>query len=184
MRISEEGQDAEEDDENDIKSQAQPQSSIAINDTPFTGRNPLPPSQMQLNKDAFPNRSLSSSASSLVDEDQAGGGGSVASNEIGAGEGGGRGACVLQRAAMEIIDSEGSYVMDLQQVIEGYLFDWKERACLKLDELETLFGNLEQLYRVNSHLNERLKETQGDVELIAKCFLDLRDEFSVYETYW
>lgn len=85
---------------------------------------------------------------------------------------------------MEIVESEGSYVMDLQQVIEGYLHDWKERACLKLDELETLFMNIEQLYAVNRHLNERLKETLGNVQLIAKCFLDLRDEFIVYTTYW
>lgn len=91
---------------------------------------------------------------------------------------------MLERAAMEIIDSEGSYVMDLLQVIEGYLHDWKERACLKLDELETLFGNIEQLYAVNSQLLERLKETHGDVPRIAQCFLDLRDEFIVYTTYW
>lgn len=95
-----------------------------------------------------------------------------------------RGACVLQRASMEIIDSEGSYVMDLQQVIEGYLHDWKERACLKLDELETLFMNIEQVYAVTLQLNGRLKETQGNVEQIAKCFLDLRDEFVVYTMYW
>lgn len=100
---------------------------------------------------------------------------------------GGRSACVLQRASMEIIDSESSYVMDLQQVIEGYLHDWKERACLKLDELDTLFMNIEQLYAVNSQLNDRLSRfrgTEGNVEQIAKCFLELREEFIVYTTYW
>lgn len=98
----------------------------------------------------------------------------------------GRGSCVLERAAMEIIDSEASYVVDLQQVIEGYLHDWKERACLKLDELETLFGNIEQLYEVNEQLSARLKETHGDVALIAQCFLDFNHEerFGVYTTYW
>lgn len=186
LRISEEGQDDEANKEDhQQKSRAQPQStsSIAI-DTQQQSSSSTGHLHLEINKDVlFPNRSLSSSASSLIDDDQGGGGGGGPSGG-GVKVTDGRGACVLERAAMEIIESEGSYVVDLRQVIEGYLHDWKERACLKLDELDTLFGNLEQLYVVNAQLNERLKATQGDVELIAKCFLDLRDEFIVYTTYW
>lgn len=196
LRISEEAHGEEEEDGEKaaikIKSLAQPQSppppasssssqAIAI-DAPQLLETAQP-----TNKGAsFPNRSLSSSASSINDDlhPTGGGAGSGAVPRAAAAAASGRGACVLERAALEIVESEGSYVMDLQQVIEGYLHDWKERACLKLDELETLFMNIEQLYAVNRHLNERLKETLGNVQLIAKCFLDLRDEFIVYTTYW
>lgn len=182
LRISEEapGDVAEdEDDQTAIKrkSRAQPQLS-ATSSQAAAAIDSSAATTSQINKGAYPSRPLSTSEEEeAAEEDDEDHRPSVTVDD-------GRGACVLQRAAMEIIDSESSYVMDLQQVIEGYLHDWKERACLKLDELETLFGNIEQLYAVNSRLNERLKETQGDVEQIAKCFLDLKDEFLVYTTYW
>lgn len=56
---------------------------------------------------------------------------------------------VLERAAMEIVDSERSYVEDLKQVIQGYLEDWRERACLRLDELNMLFSNIKEVCFVN-----------------------------------
>lgn len=137
--------------------------------------------QKLLNKDpSFPRHSLSTTHSSVSTSSSS----SSLNDDIVPPPVAVQGMCVLQRAAMEILESEGSYVMDLQQVIEGYLHDWKERACLKLDELETLFGNIEQLYAVNAQLNDRLKETRGDVSQIAHCFLSLKDEFIVYTTYW
>ncbi|XP_017865603.1 PREDICTED: uncharacterized protein LOC108615559 isoform X1 [Drosophila arizonae] len=90
---------------------------------------------------------------------------------------------VLERACLEIVDSERSFVEDLGQVIKGYLLDWKERACLRTDELQILFANIEEIYEFNSLLLQQLINSGMDPGRIAKCFIDLRDRFNVYTTY-
>lgn len=92
---------------------------------------------------------------------------------------------VLNMATREIIDSERKYIEDLQEVIVGYLADWKERACLKVDEIETLFGNIEQIYDCSRSLMDRLSLSKSDPLKIAACFIDFKDQFeNVYSTYW
>lgn len=91
---------------------------------------------------------------------------------------------LCERACAEIIDSENSYINDLGQVIKGYLTDWKEGACLKTDELKILFSNIEKVYEFNSMLVERLMAAGHDPIGIAKCFIELRERFDVYTTYW
>ncbi|XP_017116502.1 uncharacterized protein LOC108138668 isoform X1 [Drosophila elegans] len=90
---------------------------------------------------------------------------------------------VLEKTCLEIVDSERSFVEDLGQVIKGYLLDWKERACLRVDELQILFANIEEIYEFNSMLLQRLINTGRDPGRIARCFIDLRDGFDVYTTY-
>ncbi|SPP75582.1 uncharacterized protein LOC117592698 [Drosophila guanche] len=90
---------------------------------------------------------------------------------------------VLERASLEIIDSERSFVEDLGQVIKGYLLDWKERACLRINELQILFANIEEIYEFNSQLLQRLINSGMEPGRIARCFIDLRDGFDVYTTY-
>ncbi|XP_060653070.1 uncharacterized protein LOC132789222 isoform X1 [Drosophila nasuta] len=90
---------------------------------------------------------------------------------------------VLERACLEIVDSERSFVEDLGQVIKGYLLDWKERACLRLDELQILFANIEEIYEFNSILLQQLINSGMEPAKIAKCFIDLRERFDVYTTY-
>ncbi|EDW73728.2 uncharacterized protein Dwil_GK19539, isoform C [Drosophila willistoni] len=90
---------------------------------------------------------------------------------------------VLERASLEILDSERSYVEDLGQVIRGYLLDWKERACLRTDELQILFANIEEIYEFNSILLQQLMNSGMEPGKIAKCFIDLRERFDVYTTY-
>ncbi|GAB0100603.1 Dbl homology (DH) domain [Sergentomyia squamirostris] len=90
---------------------------------------------------------------------------------------------MCERAVMEIIDSEQCYVEDLGQVIRGYLDDWKERACLRLDDLTILFSNIREIYKFNGTLLERLKSTGRDPASIAKCFIQFSDKFDVYTTY-
>ncbi|XP_026840840.1 uncharacterized protein LOC6592683 isoform X1 [Drosophila persimilis] len=90
---------------------------------------------------------------------------------------------VLERASLEIIDSERSFVEDLGQVIKGYLLDWKERACLRVNELQILFANIEEIYEFNSMLLQRLINSGMEPGRIARCFIDLRDGFDVYTTY-
>jgi len=65
-----------------------------------------------------------------------------------------------------------------------YLQDWKERACLKVDELHTLFGNIQEVYEFNSSLLEKLIESQADPQKISKCFIEAHERFDVYTTYW
>jgi len=65
-----------------------------------------------------------------------------------------------------------------------YLLDWKERACLRVDELQILFANIEEIYEFNSMLLQRLINTGRDPGRIARCFIDLREGFDVYTTYW
>ncbi|KAH8401194.1 hypothetical protein KR009_003565, partial [Drosophila setifemur] len=90
---------------------------------------------------------------------------------------------VLERACLEIVDSERSFVEDLGVVIKGYLLDWKERACLRVDELQILFANIEEIYEFNSILLQRLVNSGMDPGRIARCFIDLWDGFDVYTTY-
>ncbi|XP_052873855.1 uncharacterized protein LOC128279175 [Anopheles cruzii] len=93
------------------------------------------------------------------------------------------GLTMCERAVREIIDSESSYVKDLGQVIRGYLEDWKERACLKSDQLKVLFSNIQEIYDFNSKLLNRLHEAKGDPMRISNCFIDLHAEFSCYTSY-
>nr|XP_036218863.1 uncharacterized protein LOC106621549 isoform X1 [Bactrocera oleae] len=93
------------------------------------------------------------------------------------------GMSVLERAMLEIVDSERSFVEDLGQVIKGYLSDWKERACLRYDELKILFSNIEEIYEFNSTLLKQLINSGMDPGKIAKCFIELRERFDVYTTY-
>ncbi|XP_059613455.1 pleckstrin homology domain-containing family G member 3-like [Phlebotomus argentipes] len=95
----------------------------------------------------------------------------------------GSGLTMCERAVMEIIDSERCYVEDLGQVIRGYLDDWKERACLSLDDLTVLFSNIREIYKFNTFLLESLKSAGRDPVGIAKCFIELNDKFAVYTTY-
>ncbi|XP_030383548.1 uncharacterized protein LOC115631050 [Scaptodrosophila lebanonensis] len=93
------------------------------------------------------------------------------------------GLTIFERACLEIVDSERSYVEDLGQVIKGYLHDWKERACLRIDELQILFANIEEIYEFNATLLKQLMNSGMDPNKIAKCFINLRERFDVYTTY-
>jgi len=65
-----------------------------------------------------------------------------------------------------------------------YLGDWQERACLKVDELQILFSNIQEIYNFNSILLKRLINASNDPIQIAKCFIELKDGFDVYTVYW
>ncbi|XP_061397377.1 uncharacterized protein LOC133333061 [Musca vetustissima] len=93
------------------------------------------------------------------------------------------GMSVFERACMEIVDSERNYVNDLGEIINGYLLDWKERACLRPNELHVLFSNIEDVYHFNQYLLKHLSDAILNPVKIAKCFIDLKDGFDVYTTY-
>lgn len=66
----------------------------------------------------------------------------------------------------------------------SYYKDWKERACLKLDQLNKLFSNIEEIYEFNAMLLKQLINSGTDQVKIAKCFIDMKDGFNVYTDYW
>jgi hypothetical protein len=78
------------------------------------------------------------------------------------------------------------FLKNLQKFISihRYLQDWKERACLKVDELDTLFSNIQEIYEFNSSLLEKLIESKIDPHKISKCFIEAHERFDVYTTYW
>lgn len=91
---------------------------------------------------------------------------------------------MVERAAMEIIDSERSYVADLGQIINGYLNDWREKQSLPEDDLKIIFSNIEEVYEFNKILLKQLVNCGLDPDKIARCFIDLKDQFNVYTEYW
>lgn len=66
----------------------------------------------------------------------------------------------------------------------SYLNDWKERACLKIDELKILFGNIQDVYDFNVILLAELEQSGMEPLKIAKCFIKLQDKFDAYTQYW
>lgn len=91
---------------------------------------------------------------------------------------------MVERAAMELIESERSYVVDLGQIINGYLNEWREGKLLPEEELKILFNNIEEVFAFNKILLEELVNCGLDPVKIAKCFIDLKDQFIVYTQYW
>lgn len=68
--------------------------------------------------------------------------------------------------------------------VHSYLRDWKERACLRSNELQVLFSNIESVYIFSLDLLKKLTSSGLNPIKIAKCFIDLREKFDVYTIYW
>lgn len=65
-----------------------------------------------------------------------------------------------------------------------YLNDWRERGCLRPDELETLFGNIQDVYDSSVILLAELEQSGLKAAKIADCFIRLKDKFDAYTHYW
>lgn len=72
----------------------------------------------------------------------------------------------------------------LNVTLHRYLQDWKEKGCLRVDDLNVLFSNIQEIYEFNSSLLEKLIESKADPLKISKCFIEAHDLFHVYTTYW
>lgn len=66
----------------------------------------------------------------------------------------------------------------------SYLHEWRERDCLKADELKVLFGNIEDVYEFSIILLNELEQSGLDPTKISNCFIRLQDHFNVYTKYW
>lgn len=68
--------------------------------------------------------------------------------------------------------------------LRRYFNDWQERGHLEPTDLNTLFGNIQEVYEFNVILLNELEQSGSEPIKIAKCFIKLRDEFDAYTQYW
>lgn len=66
----------------------------------------------------------------------------------------------------------------------SYLNDWQKQGHLEQDDLNTLFGNIEEVYDFNVILLGELEQSGSEPFKIAECFIKLQDEFDAYTQYW
>lgn len=86
---------------------------------------------------------------------------------------------ISQRVVTEIIETERSYVDDLEQIVTGYL-------CYLRDTLEQhaeLFSNLEEIYKFNKDFLFQLEECYLNPGAVAACFVENASKFDVYTHY-
>ncbi|XP_033015415.1 pleckstrin homology domain-containing family G member 3 isoform X5 [Lacerta agilis] len=91
----------------------------------------------------------------------------------------------LERVVLEIVESERMYVRDLRSIIENYLakiIDTQE-LLLRPEQVSALFGNIEDIYELNSELLQDLDSCHNDPVAVARCFVDRSQDFDIYTQY-
>ncbi|XP_021944470.2 uncharacterized protein LOC110842908 isoform X1 [Folsomia candida] len=91
----------------------------------------------------------------------------------------------MDRVVMEIVETERTFVRDLQEIISGYLNYWtiQQEEALALDDIKELFSNIEEIYDFNSEFLERLEVCGLNPVEVAKCFVTKNEGFSIYTQY-
>uniref|UniRef100_A0A8C6VJE8 Pleckstrin homology and RhoGEF domain containing G3 n=1 Tax=Naja naja TaxID=35670 RepID=A0A8C6VJE8_NAJNA len=91
----------------------------------------------------------------------------------------------LERVLLEIVESERMYVQDLRNIIENYLgkiIDTQE-LLLRPEQVSALFGNIEDIYELNSELLQELDSCHNDPVAVAQCFVHRSQDFNIYTQY-
>ncbi|XP_066467631.1 pleckstrin homology domain-containing family G member 3 isoform X2 [Tiliqua scincoides] len=91
----------------------------------------------------------------------------------------------LERVVLEIVESERMYVRDLRSIVENYLgkiIDTQE-LLLRPEQVSALFGNIEDIYELNSELLQDLDSCHNDPVAVARCFVDRSQDFDIYTQY-
>ncbi|XP_053139966.1 pleckstrin homology domain-containing family G member 3 [Hemicordylus capensis] len=91
----------------------------------------------------------------------------------------------LERVVLEIVESERMYVRDLRNIVENYLgkiIDTQE-LLLRPEQVSALFGNIEDIYELNSELLQDLDSCHNDPVAVARCFVDRSQDFDIYTQY-
>ncbi|XP_053460804.1 pleckstrin homology domain-containing family G member 2 isoform X2 [Nycticebus coucang] len=90
----------------------------------------------------------------------------------------------LERVAREIVETERAYVRDLRSIVEDYLGPLLDGRVLGLsmEQLGTLFANIEDIYEFSSELLEDL-EGSSNAGGIAECFVQRSEDFDIYTLY-
>ncbi|XP_026521412.1 pleckstrin homology domain-containing family G member 3 isoform X5 [Notechis scutatus] len=91
----------------------------------------------------------------------------------------------LEQVLLEIVESERMYVLDLRSIIENYLgkiIDTQE-LLLRPEQVSALFGNIEDIYELNSELLQELDSCHNDPVAVAQCFVQRSQDFNIYTQY-
>uniref|UniRef100_A0A2K5KFN2 DH domain-containing protein n=1 Tax=Colobus angolensis palliatus TaxID=336983 RepID=A0A2K5KFN2_COLAP len=90
----------------------------------------------------------------------------------------------LERVAREIVETERAYVRDLRSIVEDYLGPLLDGGVLGLsvEQVGTLFANIEDIYEFSSELLEDL-ENSSSAGGIAECFVQRSEDFDIYTLY-
>lgn len=90
----------------------------------------------------------------------------------------------LERVAKEIVETERAYVRDLRSIVEDYLGPLMDGRALGLsmEQVGTLFANIEDIYEFSSELLEDL-ENSNSAGSIAECFVQRSEDFDIYTLY-
>ncbi|XP_006871591.1 PREDICTED: pleckstrin homology domain-containing family G member 2 [Chrysochloris asiatica] len=90
----------------------------------------------------------------------------------------------LERVAREIVETERAYVRDLRSIVEDYLGPLLDGGSLGLSvqQVDTLFSNIEDIYEFSSELLEDL-EGSSSARSIAECFVQRSEDFDIYTLY-
>ncbi|TRY71464.1 hypothetical protein DNTS_011734 [Danionella cerebrum] len=91
----------------------------------------------------------------------------------------------VDRVVEEILETEKTYVQDLQSIVQDYLECITNQSLLQLaDEDRTaLFGNIRDIYHFNSDLLHDLEKCNANPVAIAKCFVAKSEDFHIYTQY-
>ncbi|XP_069788366.1 pleckstrin homology domain-containing family G member 1 isoform X2 [Narcine bancroftii] len=91
----------------------------------------------------------------------------------------------VARVVQEILETERTYVQDLQSIVKDYLDCITDQSRLPLgtEDRLALFGNIRDIYRFNSELLRDLESCDSDPVAIAECFVAKSEEFHIYTQY-
>ncbi|XP_053553884.1 LOW QUALITY PROTEIN: pleckstrin homology domain-containing family G member 3-like [Bombina bombina] len=92
----------------------------------------------------------------------------------------------VERVVMEILETERMYVQDLRSIVEDYLggiIDKQELLPMKPEQVSALFGNIEDIYELNSELLQDLDNCKNDPVAVASCFVEKSQDFDIYTQY-
>ncbi|CAL9692721.1 unnamed protein product [Knipowitschia caucasica] len=91
----------------------------------------------------------------------------------------------VDRVVQEILETERTYVRDLQSIVEECLQSISEQCGSELssDDQESLFGNIQEIYHFNRSLLQDLERCEADPVAIAECFVTKSEDFHIYTQY-
>ncbi|KAM9445702.1 pleckstrin homology domain-containing family G member 1 isoform 2-T3 [Clarias gariepinus] len=91
----------------------------------------------------------------------------------------------VDHVVQEILETERTYVKDLQSIVQDYLecINNQTRPLLGLEDKNSLFGNIREIYCFNRDLLHDLEKCNADPVAIAQCFVAKSEEFHIYTQY-